>query len=330
MAATVLPVTYPTLLDQIKRTDPRGGIAKIIEALQQRNPILMDANVQEGNLPTGHRTVIRSGLPSVGWRRINEGTDPSKSTTEQVDETCGELVGRSVVDRSLARINGNEAAFRASEDKGFLQSMNNEVASTLFYGSTKTHPEKFHGLSPRYDALTANENSANVIDCSVASSGSDQLSMWFITWGPETAYMIYPKGSKVGLEMTDLGLDYEVDRNNKRFLAYRTHFTWNLGLVIADWRYHVRICNIDKSAITATGSELVNAMVEAYNQVYDMNMGRTVIYANRTLVTKLDLQVMNKANIWFAPMEWHGRKITGFRGIPIVQCDALIDEAIVA
>ena len=111
----------PTLLDQIKRTDPDGTIADIIEALTQRNPILQDAVAMEGNLPTGHRLTIRDGLPQVGWRMFNEGVDRGKSTTIQVDETCGMLEGRSVVDCKLAKLNGNEAAFRSSEDMSFLQ-----------------------------------------------------------------------------------------------------------------------------------------------------------------------------------------------------------------
>ena len=322
----VIGTGNPTFLDIIKSQDPDGSQAQVVEALQQRNPILMDATAQEGNLPTGDRINIRSGLPAIGWRRINEGVSASKSTSIQVDETAGLLEGRSVIDSELLRINGNSAAFRSKEDRAFVQSMNNEVATALFYHSTKATPEKILGLTPRFDALTADPNSENVIDAGLTPAGSDQASMWFITWDPEICYMMFPKGMTGGLSSKDLGEDYEDDPadSTKKFLAWRTHWIWRLGLVVKDWRYIVRVCNIDLGDITATGTELITAMVKAYNHLYSVGVGRQVIYCNRTVLQWIDLQVMNKANIWFAPTMWHGKQISGFRGIPIVPCDALL------
>lgn len=327
--------TNPTLLDQIKRTDPDGNIAQIVEALTERNPVLMDATAMEGNLPTGHRVTIRSGLPAVGWRRYNEGTTASKSDTIQVDESCGELVGRSVVDCKLAKLNGNEAAFRASEDRAFLQALNNEAADAIFYASTKTDPEKIHGFTPRYKALTADDNSSHVINASgIASTNADQASIWFITWGPETTHLIYPKGSTAGIETEDLGKEYEEDKDGtsgKKFLAWRTHYCWNLGLCIKDWRYNVRICNIDRSAIVVGDTDLIDNMIDAYNRIYDLNSGRTVIYCDRSIKAWIDKIMFNKSNMYFTPMDWHGNYVASFRGLPIVTCDALqTDEAIVA
>jgi len=327
---SVLSTTLPTLLDQVKRTDPDGRIASIVEALQQRNPILQDAVAMEGNLPTGHRVTIRQGLPTVGYRLLNQGIAASKSTTIQVDETCALLEGRSEVDCELARLNGNEAAFRLSEDIAFLQAMNNQASTDLFYASTLSNPEKFHGLTPRYNALTANANSENVIASGISASGSDQHSIWFITWGPDTCYMIYPKGTPGGLEHIDMGKEYVEDADSNKFLAWRSHYIWRLGLCVKDWRYVVRVCNIDASAFSATGTQLISALIDGYNHVHDLSMGRTVIYCNRTVQTFIDQQVMNKDNVYFTPMEWGGKTINSFRGIPIRTCDALVAEAVVA
>lgn len=328
----------PTLLDQIKRTDPNGNIASIIEALTERNPVLQDATAMEGNLPTGHRLTIRSGLPTVGWRLLNQGIDASKSTTVQVDETCGLLEGRSEVDCELARLNGNEAAFRASEDRAFVQSMNIEAADALFYASTKTDPERIHGLTPRFNSLSGG-NQDNVVNYedfdAQTAAGSDRRSIWFVTWSPDTAYMIYPKGTSAGLSSEDLGKEYIEDADNKKFLAWRTHWTWRLGLCVKDWRYVVRICNIDPTNIATDIASatvpLLQALVDAHSRIYDLNSGRTVCYMSREVLSWIDRSVMVKGNILFSPMEWHGRMITGFRGIPIVTCDTLAtDEAIVA
>lgn len=320
---------HPTLLDMAKRTDPDGSIAGIVEALTQRNPILMDAMAMEGNLPTGHRTTVRASLPTVGWRRFNQGVARSKSTTIQIDESIGMLNGQSFVDCDLAELNGNEAAFRASEDISFLQSMNNEVSQTMFYGNTDTDPEEFMGLAPRYNNLSGNDNSGHVIDSAVGTgSGPDQASIWFITWGPDTAYLVYPKGSTAGLTPTPMGKQLVEDGadTDRYFLAWVTDWKWKVGLVVKDWRYHVRIGNIDIGDGDPTGTDgtdILDALIQAYNRVYDLNVGRTVCYMNRTVKSFIDRAFYLKSNAYFTPTEWHGRMVESYRGIPILTCDAL-------
>ena len=71
--------------------DPKGAIAKIVEILNETNEVLDDMLFLEGNLPTGHKTTIRSGLPSATWRLLNYGVQPSKSRTVQVTDTVGML-----------------------------------------------------------------------------------------------------------------------------------------------------------------------------------------------------------------------------------------------
>jgi hypothetical protein len=106
-----------TLADWAKRLDPDGQVPKVAELLSQTNEILEDAVFMEGNLPTGHRLTIRTGLPQVFYRMINQGVPTSKSLTAQIDEACGILEARSHIDVELAKLNGNTAAFRLSEDQ---------------------------------------------------------------------------------------------------------------------------------------------------------------------------------------------------------------------
>ena len=63
-----LSIRNPTLLDLAKASDPGGKIAVIVEILNETNEILADWSFMEGNLPTGHRTTIRSGIPRPTWR----------------------------------------------------------------------------------------------------------------------------------------------------------------------------------------------------------------------------------------------------------------------
>jgi hypothetical protein len=311
--------TNPTILDQLKRLTPDGGIdVRMVEALTKRNPVLQDAVALEGNLPTGHRFTTRAGLPAVGWRRLNEGIAPSKSTTVQVDEACGILEGYSEVDVEVAKLNGNEASFRMTEDKAFLQAMNNEAATSFFYASTKANPEKIHGFTPRFNALSDSQ----VVNLS--GSGSDTTSIWFITWSEDHCHLIYPKGSRAGWHREDKGEDLKRDSNGKILPVFVTHFQWKLGLVVKDRRYVARVANFDTGTLpSTTATTVIEAMIDAYYKLFDPTDGRTIIYCNRTVGAMLHKQALNKSNNALALSEYAGMPVTTFLGHPIRWVDAI-------
>lgn len=323
----LLTSNVPTLVDVAKRLDPDGKIASIAEMLTQTNEILEDITWIEGNLPTGHRTTIRTGLPTVAWRLLNGGIVPSKSTTAQIDEQCGMLEAYSEVDVKLAELNGNTAAFRLSEATAFLEAMNQEMTRTLFYGNSSVFPEQFTGLAPRYSSLSA-PNGQNIVNAGGVQS--DNTSIWLIVWGPNTVTGIYPKGSKAGLSHKDLG-EVTIENANgiggARMQAYRDHWKWECGIALRDWRYAVRIANIDVSNLVTESSaaDLIKLMIRAIARVPSLNIGRPAFYMNRTVYTMLDIQAQNKATYTLQTgNDAAGRPMLSFRGIPIRKCDQLL------
>lgn len=329
-----LASTTVTYLDLASRYGPDDKIAVIIELLNQDNPILKDAVTLEGNLPVGHKTTVRTGLPSATWRLLNYGVQPSKSTTAQITDTCGMLEAYAEVDKALADLNGNTAAFRLSEDRAFLESMNQEMATALFYASQDVDKEKITGLAPRYAASSTDKTNIgyNVVKAYASASGDDQTSMWLVTWGNETTHLIYPKGSKGGFQHEDKGQVTLEDSEKGKYEGYRTHYKWDIGLVVRDWRYNVRICNIDTSAINATTVDLYAAMTKAYHKLPSHGRGKSVFYANATVIQALDLQAQEKGKYLLSFAQPAGGKpVLMFRDIPIVQCDALLDtESVVS
>lgn len=323
--------TNLTLSDWAARRED-NKVAKIVEICNATNPVLEDMVWVEGNLPTGHKTTIRSGLPSVTWRLLNYGVQPSKSRTVQVTDACGMLEAYAEVDKALADLNGDTPAFRLSEDKPFLEAMNQEMASTVFYGNTATDPEKFMGLAPRYNLSTA-ENGGNVIKG--GGTGSDNTSIWLVVWGENTCHAIFPKGKITGLQHKDLGEVTLEDAAGGKYQGYRTHYKWDAGLVLRDWRYVVRICNIDISDLAADKSgdsaDLVDLMVQAIELIPNLGMGRPVFYANKTITSMLRRQITKTTNVHLTLDEVAGKKVLSFDGIPVRKCDALLNtEAVVS
>ncbi|GKX40040.1 major capsid protein [Pectobacterium versatile] len=317
-------LTALTLADWGKRVDPNGKIDKIIELLAQTNPILTDMLIVEGNLPTGHRTTVRSGLPAATWRLLNYGVQPSKSTTVQITDAIGMLEAYAEVDKSLADLNGNTSEFRLSEDRAFIEAMNQQMAQTLFYGDTSINPERFMGLSSRYSSKSAG-NGQNIIDA--GGTGTDNTSIWLVVWGENTVHGIFPKGQKAGLQFEDKGQETLIDANGGKYEGYRTHYKWDNGLTLRDWRYVVRIANIDVSdlSVPANAANIVTQMVKALHRIPNRGMGKPVFYMNRTVAQALDLQSLDKASLALSVKETEGEWWTAFRGIPIREVDALLE-----
>jgi hypothetical protein len=321
-----LDAKNPTLIDVATRTEKDGIAPTIVELLNETNEILDDATFIEANDGTTHKTTIRSGLPSATWRMLNYGVQPSKSTTVQIKDACGMLEAYAEVDKSLADLNGNTAAFRLSEDRAFLEAMNQEFVNTLIYGNTDVYPEKFMGLAPRYSTKSGAENGDNII--LGGGSGADNTSIWLCVWGPNTLHALYPKGSKAGLQHKDLGEVTLEDVNKGKFQGYRTHYKWDAGLTLRDWRYVVRIANVDVSDLTKTGStgaDLLDLMVQALEIVPNLGMGRPVFYCNRTIKSFLRRQMLNKSNVHLSLDEVAGKKVMSFDGIPVKKCDAILN-----
>lgn len=322
--------THPTLLDLARRTDPDGNIADIVEILNQTNEVLDDMVWMEGNLTTGHRTTIRTGLPTPTWRKMYGGVQPTKSRTAQITDNCGMLEAYAEVDKALADLNGNTAAWRLSEESPHIEGMSEEVAQTIFYGNEGTEPEAFTGLAPRYNDLAA-ANADNIIDA--GGTGTDNASIWLCVWGPNSGFGMTPKGSKAGLQMEDKGqvTIENVDGAGGRMEAYRSHYRWDAGLCVRDWRYFVRIANIDRSALTtdaSSGAHLPNLLFQAYERLPNTN-GRACWYMDRAVKTKLgqqDAALVKQSTLTHE--NTGGRVVTSWLGIPIRRSDVLSpDEA---
>ncbi len=236
----------------------------------------------------------------------------------------------SEVDKDLAELNGNVSSFRLSEAAAFLEAMNQEKASTLFYGNSSLNPEEFNGLATRYSSISTGDISTNVLDG--GGSGSDNTSVWLIVWGPQTLSGIFPKGSPAGLTHENLGLQtIEVTAGvaGTRMRAYQDHWQWKCGIAVKDWRYAVRIANIDISDLVAhaTPADLTDLMIRAIHRIPNLSMGRAAFYMNRTVMQMLDIQrrddVITGGGLSFEVVD--GRRIPTFRGIPLRLVDALVE-----
>lgn len=312
-----------TLADLAKRKEDKK-IATIIEILAMQNEMLDDIPWMAGNDGTGHKTTIRSGLPQGTWRKLNYGVQPEKSTTVQIRDQTGMLETYSEIDRSLVDLSKDKAGLMLSESSAFLEGMSQNMATQLIYGDAAVNPERITGFAPRFNSLAA-ENGDNILDC--GGTGSTNTSMWLIAWGDTTVHGIYPDGSVGGLKAGEAKEETLFDAQGGRYEGYRTHFKWDAGLTVRDWRYIVRAANIDVTALkkdAATGPDLVDIMIQMLEILPSESVGTLRFYVPRVIRSYLRRQIKNSKNVFLNIGEVAGKKVVMFDDVPVRRMDAIL------
>lgn len=327
--------SYPSLIDAYK-----GSMeGTVVEILNRQNPILDDAIATQCNMDSVHRHMIRTGLPSVSWGRLYQGIPQSKATMQQVDDTTGFLEAASQVDTRLLALAPDPAKQRLTDSAPYLEAMNQEMATGIFYHDTATTPEKFKGLAARYNVRGGAGAGNQVIHG--GGSGNDNTSIWFVTWGDHATSLLYPKGTKAGVAIEDKGEQRVTDANGNPYYVKETLFRWHIGMFVKDWRYNARIANIDVSDMLAGNVDLWALMRKAYYRLQsrrrDSISSRIAIYMNRDVLEVLDAQSSDRGltssrenYTSLKPANVEGKEVLTYRGIPIRETDALLNtEALV-
>lgn len=319
--------SYLSLADLRRQQNKNDEIADIIEIMAQQNDMMNDAPAFECNEGNTHLTTIRAGLPTPTWRKLYQGVQPTKGTTTQVRDTTGFMEDWSEIDAKLVEKAKNPQKFRMNDARSHIMGISQELARTVVYGDTATDPEKFTGLHARYNDKSA-DNGNQIIDA--GGTGSDNTTVWFVTWGEDTCHLLYPEGSPLGLARRDLGVDTKEKADGSLYEVYREKFTQDAGLSLRDWRAVSAVRNIDVSALTndaSAGADLIDLMIDAYYALDNPGMAdrQTIIYCSRRIAKFLHKQAMNKTNVELTLDEFAGKKVPMFLGSPIRRMDAILE-----
>lgn len=330
----VLESKYPTLLDVSTRKDPDGTLATSAALLTEKNPILQDMPWAEGNREDGTVHTGDSALAAAAFKKINAGTAETKSSTTQYTDSIGVITGVATVDAYLAEKTGNVAKFRADEEARRLEGMNQELASTIFYGNVTTIPEEFTGIAPRYAAYGSVPRTSHCFNA--GGTGSDNTSIYLVGWGLQTVYGLYGKNGMAGLQRQEFGKISTLDSSSNPWTVYRAEYNWECGLAVKDYRYIVRIANIDVSDLytagdsTETSPNIEKYMIWAKNLLPNLSGIRPVFYAHPDVLAMFETKIYNKANLALTfkdVTDGNGVVHEGtatFLGIPIRACEKIV------
>ena len=326
-----------------------GKMLPVVELLDQSNECNWDMVWAEGNMPLGNRTTIRVGLPTVYTRQLGQAVSTSTSRIAQFDDSMSIIEAWNEVDCKLAELNGDVGMYRFNQMVPYFEAMSQQFAYLFFYGDTTVDPTQFFGLTSRYATLTAtNAQSANNV-IKAGGSGSDNASIWLVNHGRRGTLGIFPKGSAAGLNHRDYGeviSQTQASYPSKSMAVFKDQYTWDCGLAVQDFRWNVRICNIDVNNLVAesNAADLLKLMIKAKYKLPTVsfpasgsgnpqsnlatNLGRLVWYCCRTIREMLEIQAQNKIHPQLRLDEINGRKVLTFNGWEIHNSDQLaITEA---
>lgn len=319
----------PTLLDIAKASDPDGRPAKVIELLNQMNPIVQDAPAFASNAPMGNRVTVRNALPTISTGKVNKGVEKSRGTTKQLVDTIGIFVGRSEIDLKQKRIIGEEAyaAERSRQDRGFEEAFAQRIASEILYGDELTDDAGFTGLAARLDAL-ATAITGSQVHSMGSPGGGDTTSIYAIDWGEFGAHLIYPKegaGVAAGL-LVQNKLDQEgEDDAGRKMRIDVTLYDWFIGLAVKDARRIARLANIDRSDALVDAPTQGNLLFKLGRMISAMPAPagyKRVLYTHRDIEAAMWQQVATKAS-QVTIQEYLGQPTAHFRGFPVRVLDQM-------
>ncbi len=327
MSSTDLGGSF-TLMDVVNdysSMDAKGQYIFAAKVMSKKCPFVQDMPLQASNQIMSNIGVRESYMPTPGTRRFNEGVSPTAVHSSQFTDPIAMVEDYSEVDYKLWKIQNDPNAWRQNKDARKIEAMTQKMEDLIIYGNIATDPGAFNGLATRFNSTSTRPNGSsdepyNVV--SASGTGSDTTSLYVIEWGVNKVYGIYPKNLPGGLQIEDLG---KVTKNTgseaapKYLEVLRTHFSWDMGLVVEDERCVQRMVNIEYTGSTNTLD--LSVLIDLVNQLPSMgDAANTVIYCNRQIKSQFDKLALDKTNGNFtqdASGDIFGRRVTRFQGIPI-------------
>lgn len=300
-----------SLVEQVKRINPDGTQAQIVEVLNRKmGMILAEAPWLPSNDVWTNKTTRRGSLPTGSRRKLNQRISQSVSRTTEIMDVIEMLEDYCDVDVALVDSMPSPAMFRQGEVDAFIEGLGQTIVSDILYADANADPDSMHGLAARMGTT----DGRFVIDGS--GTGSDVTSIYVVTWGQNTAHLIYPKNmmANKGVQHEDKG-QVTSETSSGLIEVYRDHFVIRCGLVVRHPRAIGRVANIETSGAANTFDE--DDLIALLN---NMETGPgTRIYLNDVIATQAQIRMKDKNNVNWTPggSALSGEPIMYFQGVPV-------------
>lgn len=262
-----------TLLD-IAKLNGNDSVVGLIEEVIQSAP---EANLIPFRTIAGttYKTLIRDGLPTVGFRAANDGVDPSKSNFKNKIVETFIFSGRIEVDQAVAdAYEDGPEAWKALEAEGVMEAALQEFGKQFYYGLARG-ADGFPGLKEFAikDAVTTNGDPMTVN--ATGSTASTATSVYAVVLGERAVTGVAGRGQ--GFTLPDFRLESITGVNNKKHPGYVSDLSAWLGLQIVDQNSVRRILNITEDS----GKGLTDSLLASLLATFPVGKTPTALMLNR-------------------------------------------------
>lgn len=316
-----------TLLDIAKQ----NGNDKIVGLVEEVIQVVPELGIFPSRTirGTSFKTLVRTGYPTVGFRKANDGTDAVKSAYANRLVECYLIDGRMEIDKAVADAAEDGAeVVKAREAVGYMGGAFKTVAGQIYYG-TANDANGFPGLVSLVPTVNQIGNLAAGL---TATTGS---SVFAVRLDPLTGAGLVLGGAGQGLLGADMiwRIESMLGQNGKSLTGYVTDLPAWIGLSVVNQYAVARLDNLTENTgkgLTDTHmANLINTFEENANGLRPTHFfmsyrSRRQLQASRT-VTLLGQGSARPQQGLVAPMP------TEYEGVPIVATTAISNtEAIVA
>lgn len=306
-----------TLLD-IAKKNGSDSIVGLVEEATKAHPELTGSSMFGGNSTSvpmvgdsrtikgiSYKTLVRTGLPTVNFRDVNEGVAATKSVYENRTVECFTLNPKWRADKAAAdRDEDGPEAYLAMEGIGHVEAAMQRLASQFYYGTT-SDAKGFPGLIEVYDSTNME------VDAEGSSAGTGS-SVWAVKWGVQAVRWVW--GEKGSLDVSEIDERDAFDADNNAFTAYCQEMLAYPGLQVGTPRAVARIKDLTaESNKTLTDDHISDLLAK-----FEVGMYPDVLFMSRRSVSQLQ-KSRTATNATGAPAPFPTESF----GVPILVTDAI-------
>lgn len=296
-------MSFQTLLDIKKLNDGVG-----FDLVEENVLLCPELRIIPAEVIAGAemKLTVRTDLPTVGFRNLNEGMARSKSQYETRVFSCADISGQIAIDLGVYRRALDPLRLQQAEASGFMEAAFRHVAKQFWYGTTND-TKGFPGIIAQMLADTAHE-----VD---ATGTTAKSSVYFVRIARETCQFLFGNGTTIDLQ-PEWKEETVNDANGNPFQALTNWLTGAVGARLANKNSVVRIKNIG----TATGKTLTDALMYQAYEKFTTALGAEPTHIFLTPRSREQLRVSRTATTTTgqpAPLP------TDWNGIPLIASSAI-------
>ncbi len=248
-------MTVPTLLDIAIQNAADPVVGLIDETMKAVPEVRLGA---ARSIPgINYNTLVRTVLPTVSFRALNQGTAATKGTYENRLVECFPMNPIWQCDKAVAdsHVDG-AAAYIALEGAGMTLAAFQHLSAQFYYGAGTGGDSLGHpGLIQSYDAT-------NMVTDAGGTTDSTASSVWGVKFGP--TYCQWVVGNNGSLMLSDVIEQIVFDGSNNPYPAYIQSLLARIGLQVGNLRCVARIKKITADVGHTLTDKLLGQMLAQF------------------------------------------------------------------